>query len=182
MEACSDAKLSFSSIVRCEDATDCAPNEACCAEWVASGSSPAQVCKPLRAGAVTCGLSEVCRSSCRQKGAACVEGVCEKPRAETRCGASVCSGATPDCCGAPPTCQAKGCLVPRYTCSVPSDCLPGEHCAVSVAGTACTRLDDIANTSVACASDKDCTKGMCLDPKGKPRCVAEDWLKVCACK
>jgi hypothetical protein len=186
IEVCGEAHLphAISGIKRCGDAADCRKAEACCVELMFSGAT-ATVCKPVpRSGASPCGIEEACTSSCKAKGAACVEGVCQKPVAALRCDGATCSADKPVCCGSPPKCRtAAECPdPPRYACSGPRDCLAGEHCASSVIGTRCTRLMDAANTEVVCDVDRDCPRDAC-DGRARARCAASPglWFKTCAC-
>jgi hypothetical protein len=181
---------SVSGVHRCNDATDCGAREACCEEWIWLGGF-ATTCQPIRGGIPACGINEVCVSTCRGRGAECQNGVCRKPLKQVKCGASMCEGDRPACCGDPLACRTEAeCsadpLTVRYRCASPRDCVEGEHCARGVLGTLCTRNYDPVNVGiVVCDSVKDCpsTKETCQAGPGHVACGAsEDGLRVCFCE
>jgi hypothetical protein len=68
-------------------------------------------------------------------------------------------------------------------CAKAADCAAGQFCQTYGMHSWCTRVVDIANASVLCASDADCPKDVCAfsNGKGRPRCKQGTGLRSCEC-
>jgi len=186
LEACNATKHDYSltEIRRCDESSDCARGEACCSMFMFGGAS-ADLCVPFKTpGRSPCDFVEICidDSTCRTSGSMCIDGACRKATTLT-CGGKRCSGDKGACCGDPPSCRAPADCehgAPRYRCTSPKDCLPGEHCQFAIVSTTCTNFVDIANTRTVCDTSADCPKSDMFCKRYA--CKAEQHgIKTCQC-
>jgi hypothetical protein len=188
---------SVQAMSRCDESGDCGANEACCHQYVFSGTG-ANLCVPIGPGKTTpCDFGERCQEGqpCRVGDAECVEGLCRKRVKRLRCGAAYCRPGT-SCCGSPARClphaECKVCSDgecwegnARYRCTQASDCLAGETCWYASGLSQCADSSVLAGVAaVVCNRDADCPNDDVTCP-GKPwRCAAVDDgspLRTCTC-
>lgn len=175
-QACNGAMPTF-----CDDSSDCAAGEHCCV-----GSDPDVTHCQKR----PCTTIEVCvpERPCRTAGTTCVAGICRRADVHIPCGTQVCTGATPVCCQDPARgTQACATDCPRgssFVCAKASDCPAGQICQAYGERSWCTRVADIANAHILCASDTDCPKDVCAfsHGKGRPRCPKGTGVRSCECR
>lgn len=186
LEACGATKHTYSltGVRRCDESSDCARGQACCGMFLFGGAT-ADFCVPMKTpGRSPCDFSEVCISddTCRVAGSKCIEGACAKP-ATPSCNGQRCAGEKSACCGDPPSCRAASeCAEqPRFRCTSPKDCLPGEHCQMQVMGSVCTNFLDLANTRSVCDKSADCGPGDALCRRYVCKDSEVRGIKVCQC-
>jgi hypothetical protein len=182
--ACESAELrySLSEISRCDESADCAQGEVCCSMFLFGGASASLCVRAPAPDESPCDFAERCYpgSPCATRGARCVAGYCEKPVANLPCGDAVCSGEKSVCCGDPPRCAPSAeCEDRGLRCARPSDCLPGNHCQLTMMGTRCTGMLNLANARVVCESDSDCPRQSVVCKT--MRCVPSEHPKIKSC-
>jgi hypothetical protein len=189
LQACADALgQEVSDVARCDESGDCAGNEACCEQYLYSGST-ARVCVPFGPGKATpCEFGERCQEGqpCRVGNAECVDGACRKRIKNRRCGSATCGPGT-SCCDFPARCAPHAeCAdtMAKYHCSQASDCLAGERCWYANGQSNCINYPPIAGVAaLVCTGDADCpTKDTFCE--GPVRCVAAadgSPVRVCTC-
>lgn len=186
LEACGATKHEYSltELRRCDESSDCVRGQACCGMFLYGGAS-ADFCVPIKTpGRAPCDFSEVCISddTCRTAGSKCIDGACKKP-VTLSCNGRLCSGADSACCGDPPSCRSPSqCeALPRYRCTSPKDCLPGERCQLQVMGSVCTNFLDLANTRSACDKTADCGPGDFICKRYVCKASEVPGIKACQC-
>jgi hypothetical protein len=193
-------------ILACDDAGDCGAGQTCCEETYESETSSIYqgVCRPLRAGRVTCARAELCSADdgrCARKDNACadVNGTlrCQLPisrRAHPRCGKKPCpDDMTCVLQDGEPTC-VKGAFRNELPfragvieCDRGRDCgedescyqnpqLPGRRCDFAIAG-----VDGLSERAY-CTSAEDCA-GYCRLAEGAvPNCHVDPKARSGRCE
>ena len=180
----------------CDDSSDCAAGEVCCAELLGDTITVTRCVPPGEVG-TTCYSPELCRrGTCRTGDTSCrvgpgcepndsaCHGLCENTSVAVPCGGSSCSGASGLCCmeGDKGSCvaSASDCSVDvakhraAWPCTTDAHCGSGMTCCVVQAGMRGASCRFVCNgplDAAACTKDGDCAR----HPGGAQACnpVAE---------
>lgn len=178
-------------VARCDDSGDCPKAQRCCRDHL-GGEHLQRHCS-----AKACEFLEVCDQGapCRTPGTRCDRGECRKV-AQVACAGATCSGPESMCCTSERltdyACRPSAAcdpFFPRIECTGPADCPDGQDCELTQGKSATCRggMHDIANTGVACRTDRDCARYAC---SGAKACVdvrpgdgqVPGVARVCACR
>ncbi len=161
----------------CDDASDCASGEACCAPH------PKDPAPTFACGPAPCAFAETCApgGECASDGLSCVDdassptgAACVPTSVSVACGAADCSGAQPVCCWDPGAatggCTAAGdpCAVLALGCTSAGDCGAGYACCAGGAGSTCKGVCEPSEARL-CLTAADCAAGgTCVIDPGYP--------------
>lgn len=178
-------------VARCDDSGDCPKAQRCCRDHL-GGEHLQRHCS-----ARSCEFFEVCDQGapCRTPGTRCDRGECRKV-AQVACSGATCAGPESLCCTSEKltdyACRPSAAcdpFFPRIECTGPADCPDGQDCELTQGKSAMCRggMHDVANTGVACRTDRDCARYGC---NGAKACVdvrpgdgqVPGVARVCACR
>lgn len=158
------------AVIACDDASDCAEGEICCAGQYRGGTGPhMHLCNEGPCDvAIACAVPSDCPKGLYCKKLETGFGHCEVAEPGVQCGTSRCTGATPVCCWNPGTGKGR-CIAEegseaacsgddeeRLRCRGKGDC-GGYHCCVMMLSqTECHSTCPGPSLTVACQTMADC--------------------------
>lgn len=176
----------------CDDSADCAAGLTCRDAYLHPESSK------WSCGRSGKGKDELCvpEAPCRTPGTECRDGKCRIPptKVGVSCEAQSCAGVKPICCvveGRASCTTATACrsaVGKSYVCTKPSQCAPGQWCALTLMGSVCTGKLEYGHGGALCEGDADCRGFVQARGEAFPglegstvRCGngPEPWLKAC---